>query len=76
MSLIDLQKKIGAPADGSFDPGTAKAIMNYYHLTPDRAAHFLAQTGHETGGFKAFAENLNYGSSLANGCSWIRDGNV
>ena len=62
MSLIDLQKKIGAPADGSFGPGTAKAIMGYYHLTPERAAHFLAQTGHETGGFKAFAENLNYGA--------------
>jgi putative chitinase len=34
--------------------------MAYYKLTPNRAAHFFAQTAHETGGFKAFAENLNY----------------
>jgi putative chitinase len=30
--------------------------------TPLRLAHFLAQTGPESGGFKATSENLNYGA--------------
>ena len=60
MSLKNLQTKIGVTADGAFGPGTLKAAMAYYKLTPIRATHFFAQTGHETGEFKLFAENLNY----------------
>jgi putative chitinase len=29
-------------------------------MSPVRAAHFFAQTAHESGNFKAFSENLNY----------------
>lgn len=60
MSLKALQTKIGATADGAFGPGTMKKAMEFYKLTPVRAAHFFAQTAHETGGFKTFSENLNY----------------
>jgi len=60
MSLISLQTKLGIPADGAFGPGTMKAAMAYYKMTPERAAHFFAQTAHESGGFKVFSENLNY----------------
>ena len=60
MSLKSLQEKIGTDPDGIFGRGTMKAAMAFYKLTPVRAAHFFAQTAHETGGFKAFSENLNY----------------
>ena len=63
MSLVDLQNKIGATPDGAFGPNTLKLASNYYHLTPNRAAHFFAQTAHETGEFKVFSENLNYGAA-------------
>jgi putative chitinase len=60
MSLKSLQAKIGVTADGAFGPGTMKKAMEFYKLTPVRAAHFFAQTAHESGDFKAFSENLNY----------------
>ena len=63
MSIKSLQTKIGATADGAFGPKTMKAAMAFYKLTPVRAAHFFGQTAHETGGFKLFAENLNYSAN-------------
>ena len=62
MSLVTLQQKIGVTADGAFGPGTYKKAAAFYKLSPNRAAHFFAQTAHESGGFKAFSENLNYGA--------------
>ena len=59
MSLKVLQEKIGVTADGVFGPATMKAAAAYFKLTPIRAAHFFAQTSHETGGYKLFTENLN-----------------
>jgi putative chitinase len=63
MSLISLQKKIGATADGAFGPGTLKAAATFYKMSPERAAHFFGQTAHETGDFALFSENLNYSAS-------------
>jgi len=37
------------------------SVMDKFSInTPSRLAHFLAQTGHESGGFKITKENLNY----------------
>ena len=58
MSIKSLQEKIGVTADGMFGPNTLKAAMSFYKFTPFRTAHFFGQTGHETGGFKIFSENL------------------
>jgi putative chitinase len=60
MSLKILQTKIGTIADGVLGVGTLKAAMNFYKMSPIRAAHFFGQTSHETGHFKVFSENLNY----------------
>jgi putative chitinase len=62
MSLKHLQEKVGVKADGLFGPGTLRASIAHYKMTPVRAAHFFAQCAHESGNFKAFSENLNYGA--------------
>ena len=59
-AMRKLQDKIGVGADGSFGPNTAKAIAKHYELSPERAAHLLGQSSHESGGFKVCKENLNY----------------
>ncbi len=63
MSLKKMQEKIGTTPDGAFGPNTLRMAMKHFNMTPERAAHFFAQTFHETGGYKAFSENLNYSSS-------------
>jgi putative chitinase len=39
-----------------------ETIAKFELNTPLRLAHFLAQAGHESGGFKLVNENLNYGA--------------
>ena len=71
MSLKSLQKKIGVTDDGAFGPGTLKAAMAYFKMTPQRAAHFFGQTAHETGEYKTFSENLNYShEKTISSCGW------
>ncbi len=55
-----LQAKIGVTADGSFGPNTARAIAKYYELSPNRGAHLLGQSHHESGAFKRTTEGLYY----------------
>ena len=59
-AMRNLQKKVGVGADGSFGPNTARAIAKHYKLSPQRAAHLLGQSSHESGGFKLVSENLYY----------------
>ena len=60
MSLKSLQELLKIDADGIFGKGTLKVAASYFELNDERAAHFFGQTGHETGNFKIFTENLNY----------------
>lgn len=62
MSIEKFCNKIGVAPDPKFGVEVLKAAMKYYRMTPERAAHFFAQTNHESGGFSKFQENLNYGA--------------
>jgi putative chitinase len=62
MSIENFCRKIGVAPDPKFGVEVLKAAMAYYKMTPERAAHFFAQTNHESGGFAKFTENLNYGA--------------
>ena len=59
-AIKSLQERCGVTADGAFGPNTAKAISKHYELSPERAAHLLGQSAHESGYFKLTEENLNY----------------
>lgn len=58
---MDLNKLKGCVPD-SVITQLPDTITKFELNTPLRLAHFLAQTGHESGGFKSVTENLNYGA--------------
>jgi putative chitinase len=58
---VDINKLKGHVPD-SVIAQLPETIEKFKFDTPIKLAHFLAQAGHESGGFKAVNENLNYGA--------------
>ena len=59
-AMKTLQERCGCTPDGAFGPKTARAIAKHYELSPERGAHLLGQSHHESGGFKRTKESLYY----------------
>jgi putative chitinase len=59
-TIKNLQIKCDSSADGIWGKGTFQAAAKHFGLTKNRAVHFFAQCGHESGNFSTFSENLNY----------------
>lgn len=59
-AMKTLQERCHCVPDGAFGPNTARAIVDYYELSPERGAHLLGQAHHESGGFKRTKESLYY----------------
>lgn len=56
----DLQKSLGIKDDGVIGKVTVSKFAEKHKLNPIECAHFFGQCDHETAGFTAFVENLNY----------------
>lgn len=58
--MTPAQFKAATGAEEKWASPIITAMRAYGINTPIRQAHFLAQAGHESGGFKHLVENLNY----------------
>lgn len=56
----ELQKSLGLKDDGVIGRITTTEFGKKNKLNPIECAHFFGQCDHETAGFTAFVENLNY----------------
>jgi putative chitinase len=72
--LIEFQKQYNLTPDGKLGPITATKIAEVLGIkSKEHLAHFLGQVHHETNGFKAGRESLNYTpKGLANFIKWSR----
>lgn len=62
--VVEFQKSNGLIADGIIGKKTIQKMRCVFDIQTDtQVSHFLSQIEHETGGFKADTENLNYTSS-------------
>lgn len=62
--IVEFQKNNGLVADGIIGRNTLLKMRCVFGIQTDaQLAHFLANVHHETGGFKADTENLNYSAA-------------
>lgn len=60
--VLNFQQKNGLIVDGIVGRQTVNCFMNKHKLSKEQTAHFFGQLDHESAGFKASRENLNYSS--------------
>lgn len=62
--IVKFQQENGLVADGIIGKNTLQKMRCVFGISTDaQLAHFLANVHHETGGFKADTENLNYSTA-------------
>ena len=60
--IKELQTKLGLTADGILGKASFTKMKELWKVTDEQLAHILGQCHHESAGFTADIENLNYGA--------------
>ena len=60
--ISEFQAANGLTADGILGKASFAKMKELWKVTDEQLAHILGQCHHESGGFKADVENLNYGA--------------